>query len=142
MSRWDLQIVLDHPRLLGSQDNCHLPALRPAARTLVLPSSACAVWYRSRGRRQYAHADWPVPRDLSRVSTIERHHRIRDQLERPRRKRGQRRSELRATIGRGIGCPTPLATEHHGDEHLKPLQATAAASMAAAVMACACVPWG
>ena len=55
-------------------------------------------------------------------STLERHHRVRDQLERPRRKRSQRRSELRATIGSsGIGCPTPLATEHHGDEHLEPL---------------------
>ena len=101
----------------------------------VLGSSACEVLYRSRGQRQYACAAWPVPWDLSRVSTIERHHRIRDQLERPRRQGSQRRSELRATIGRGIGCPTPLATEHHGDEQLKPLQAIAAASMAAAVMA-------
>jgi hypothetical protein len=47
------------------------------------------------------------------------------------RKRGQRRSKLRATIGRGIGWPTPLASEHHGDDHLEPLQAIAAASMAA-----------
>jgi hypothetical protein len=65
------------------------------------------------------------------VVTIERHHRVRDHLERPRRKRGERRSELRATSGRGIGMPTPLASEHHGDDHLEPLQAIAAASMAA-----------
>jgi hypothetical protein len=75
-----------------------------------------------------------APRDLSRVSTIERHHRVRDQLERPRRKRGQRRSELRATIGGcDIGMPTPLAREHHGDEHLEPLQAIAAVSITAAL---------
>ena len=98
----------------------------------ALGSSACAVLYRSRGQRQYVYAAWPVPRDLSRVSTIERHHRIRDHLERPRRKRAQRRSELRATIGGSdIGMPTPLASEHHGDDHLEPLQAIAAASMAA-----------
>jgi hypothetical protein len=80
-----------------------------------------------------ACAAWPVLRDRSRVSTIERRHRVYDHLERPRRKRGQRRSELRATIGHGIGMPTatPLASEHHGDDHLEPLHAIAAASMAA-----------
>ncbi len=72
-----------------------------------------------------------MPRDLSRVSTIERRHCLRDHLERPGRKRGQRRGELRATTGRGIGMPTPLASEHHGDDHLEPLQAIAAESMAA-----------
>ena len=68
-----------------------------------------------------------------RGSTIKRHHRVRDRLERPRRKRSQRRSELRATIGRDISMPTPLAREHHGDEHLEPLQAIAAVSIAAVV---------
>ena len=72
-----------------------------------------------------------MPRDLSRVSTIERRHRVRDHLEQPRWQRGQRRSELRATTGRGIGMQTPLASKHHGDDHLEPLQAIAAASMAA-----------
>ena len=71
------------------------------------------------------------PRRASSVSTVERHHRVRDHLERPRRKRGERRSELRAPTGRSIGMPTPLASEHHGDDHLEPLQAIAAASMAA-----------
>jgi hypothetical protein len=102
----------------------HLLALHPSARTLLLLRSACAVLCRSRGQRQYACADWLVPRDLSRVSTIERHHRVRDHLERPRRKRGERRSELRAPTGRGIGMPTPLASEHHGDDHLEPHQAS------------------
>jgi hypothetical protein len=64
---------------------------------------------------------------------IERHQRVRDELERPRRKRGQRLSELRATIGRRIGMLTPLAREHHGDEHFETLQAIAAVSMAAEV---------
>ena len=111
----------------------HLLALHPSARTLLLLRSVCAVLCRSRGERQYACADWPVPRDLSRVSTIERRHRVRDHLEQPRWQRGQRRSELRATVGCGIrvGMPTPLASEHHGDEHLEPLQAIAAASMVA-----------
>ena len=77
---------------------------------------------------------------LSRVSAIKKlkpsRHRVRDHLERPRRKRGQRHSELRATIGRSIGMPTPLASEHHGDEHFETfetLQAIAAVSMAAVV---------
>ena len=74
-----------------------------------------------------------MPWQLSRVSTIERHQRVRDHLEQPRRKRSQRRSELRVTIGRGIDWPTPLASEHHGDEHLEPLQALAAVSTAAVV---------
>ncbi len=105
---------------------------------ILLDLCACvhtcaALLYRSRGQRLYACADWPVPWDLSRVSTLERHHRVRDQLERPRRKRSQRRSELRATIGGGIGMPTPLASEHHGDEHFETLQAIAAVPMAAAV---------
>jgi hypothetical protein len=129
-AEWGLQTVLDLPRLLRSQDTgtcsrCIRPLERCSCREVR------AVLCRSRGQRQYACADWPVPRDLSRVSTIERHHRVRDHLERPRRKRGERRSELRATIGRGIGMPTPFASEHHGDDHLEPLQATAAASMAA-----------
>ena len=89
-----------------------------------------SVLYRSRGQRQYACADWPVPWDLSRVSIIERHHHVRDHLERPRRKRSQRRSEVRATVGSSIFMPTPLASEHHGDDHLEPLQAIAAVSMA------------
>ena len=109
----------------------HLLALHPSARTLLLLSIARTVLYRSRGQRQYGSAAWPVPRDLSRVSTIERRHRVRDHLERPRRKRSERRSELRATTGRGIGMQTPLASEHHGNDHLEPLQAIAAASMAA-----------
>ena len=111
----------------------HLLALHPSARTLLLLRCDCAVLYRSRGQRQYACAAWPVLWDLSRVGAIyiERRHRVRDHLERPRRKRGQRRSELRAPIGRGIGMATPLAREHHGDDHLEPLQAIAAASMAA-----------
>jgi hypothetical protein len=101
---------------------------------ILLDLCACAaLLYRSRGQRLYACADWPVPWDLSRVSTLERHHRVRDQLERPRRKRGQRRSELGAAVGGGIGMPTPLAREHHGDEDLEPLQAIAAVSKAAAV---------
>ena len=111
----------------------HLLALHPSARTLLLLRSACAVLCWSRGERQYACADWPVPRDLSHVSTIERRHRVCDHLERPRRKRGQRRSKLRATTGRGIGMPTPLASEHHGDDHLEPLQIIAAVLMAAVV---------
>ncbi len=114
--------------------------MRPGARALLPLSRACAVQYRSRGQRQYARADWLVPQDLSRVSTIERHHRVRDQLERPRRQGSQRRSELRATIGSsGIGMPTPLSSEHHGDDHLEPLQAIAAESMAA-VVTVLCVP--
>jgi hypothetical protein len=64
---------------------------------------------------------------------IERLQRVRDQLERPRRKRGERRTELCATIGPGIGMPTPLAREHHGDEHIESLQAVAAVSKAAVV---------
>ena len=106
----------------------HLPALRPGARALVLLSSACA--FCPVQTAAVACADWPVPRDLSPAS-VERHDRVCDHLERPRRKRGQCRSELRATIGGGM--PTPLASEHHGDDHLEPLQADAAVSMAAAV---------
>ncbi len=65
---------------------------------ILLDLCACvhtcaALLYRSRGQRLYACADWPVPWDLSRVSTLERHHRVRDQLERPRRKRSQRRPQ-------------------------------------------------
>jgi hypothetical protein len=75
----------------------------------------------------------PAPNPVACSGTIERHHRVRDLLERQRRKRDQRRSELRATVGRGIGMPTPLASEHHGDEHLEPLQATAAVPTAAVV---------
>jgi hypothetical protein len=72
----------------------------------------------------------------------ERHHCVRDHLERPRRKRSQRLSKIRATVGRGyrselraaigrvFGTPTPLASEHHGDDHLETLQAIAAVSMA------------
>ena len=100
---------------------------------ILLDLCACAaLLYRSRGQRLYACADWPVPRDLSPAS-VERHDRVCDHLERPRRKRSQRRSELRATIGGGIGMPTPLASEHHGDDHLEPLQAIAPVSMAVVV---------
>ena len=95
---------------------------------MVLLSSACA--FCPVQTAAVACADWPVPRDLSPAS-VERHDRVCDQLERPRRERGQRRGELRATIGGGM--PTPLASEHHGDDHLEPLQADAAVSMAAAV---------
>ena len=97
---------------------------------MVLLSSACA--FCPVQTAAVACADWPVPRDLSPAS-VERHDRVCDHLERPRRKRGQRRSELRAMIGGSIGMPTPLASEHHGDEDLEPLQADAAVSMAAAV---------
>ncbi len=115
---------------------------------VVIAERCRAVLYRSRGERQYVRADWPVTRDLSRVRTAERHHRVRNHLERPRRKRGQRRSELRATIGgSGIGMPAPLASEHHGDEHLEPsdtpLQAIAAVDQWRSwPRSCVCVLWG
>ena len=61
----------------------------------------------------------------SRVGTAQRSHRVCDHLKQPRRQRGECRSELRATIGHGIGWPTPLAREHHGHEHLEPLHTSA-----------------
>jgi hypothetical protein len=63
-------------------------------------------------------------------SPAERRQRICDHLERPRRQRGERRSELRAAIGRGIGWQKPFAREHHGDEQLEPLRTNASVSMA------------
>jgi hypothetical protein len=48
----------------------------------------------------------------------ERRHCVRNHLERPRRKRSQRRSEFRAAIGLIFGMQTSLTSEHQGDEHL------------------------
>jgi hypothetical protein len=118
-----------------------LLALRPAARAVALLSSVCAVLCRSCGQRQCVRADWPVPWHLSRVSTAECHHRVGDQLERPRRKRSQRRSELRATIGRGIGWPTTLASEHHGDDHSR-CKPSPQHQWRPWPRSCACVLWG
>jgi hypothetical protein len=61
----------------------------------------------------------------------QRHHRLRDHLEQPRWQRGERSGQLRAAVGRGIGWPTPLAREHHGDEHLEPLHTSASVSVTA-----------
>ena len=81
------------------------------------------------------------------VSKNERRHRVCDHLEQPRWQRGERRSELGAAIGRGIGWrqQTPLAREHNGDEHLEPLHTSIAVSIEAIVavlrlcaMGCTC----
>ena len=97
---------------------------------MSLPSSAalyngrhCVGWRRNVGVRTCAV--WPLPKvtlkSPSRIGTAERSHRLCDHLERPRRQRGERRGQLRAAVGRGVCWRTPLAREHHGDEHLKPL---------------------
>ncbi len=58
----------------------------------------------------------------SRVGTAQRRHRVCNHLERPRWQRGKCRRELRAAVGRGVCWCTPLAREHHSDEHLEPLR--------------------
>jgi hypothetical protein len=69
------------------------------------------------------------------IGMPERRHRVRDHLEQPRWKRRERRRELHAAATRAAPkqawraplhaqrCCTPLAREHHGDEHLEPLHA-------------------
>ena len=74
------------------------------------------------GRMRYGHCLGTRP---SRIGNAERSHRLCNHLERPRRQRGERRGQLRATVGRVVCWCMPLAREHHGDEHLEPLQATA-----------------
>jgi hypothetical protein len=103
------------------------PSARCAAATVSLPSGAVLCNGRRRvGRRHNVgvrtRAVWPLPWSPSRVGTAQRSHRLCDHLERPRRQRGERRGQLRAAVG-SIACwCMPLAREHHGDEHLKPLQ--------------------
>ena len=79
-------------------------------------------------------AVWPVQWSPSRVCTAERSHRVCDHLERPRRQRGERRSQLRAAESIACWC-MPLTREHHGDEHLEPLHTSASVSIAAGVAA-------
>jgi hypothetical protein len=56
-----------------------------------------------------------------RIGTAQRSHRLCNHLERPRRQRGKCHGQLRAAVGSVVCWCTPLAREHHGDEHLKPL---------------------
>ena len=63
----------------------------------------------------------------------ERRHRVRDHLEQPRWQRGERRGERRATANLCVCQCTPLAREHHGDEHLEPLHALHADALVSAV---------
>ena len=110
------------------------PSARCATATMSLPSSA--VLYDGRhcvGRRRNVGvrtcAVWPLPKvtlkSPSRIGTAERSHRLCDHLEQPRWQRGERRGQLRAAVGRGVCLCTPLAREHHGNEHLKPLHTSA-----------------
>jgi hypothetical protein len=116
------------------------PSARCAAATRSLPYSAalyngrhCAGRRRNVGVRTCAV--WPLPRSPSRIGTAQRSHRLCDHLERPRRQRGKCRGQLRAAVGRGVCWSTPLACEHHGDEHLEPLHTSASVSIAARVAA-------
>ena len=97
--------------------------------------------------RIYTAGSGKAPPSLSNVGMPERRHRVRDHLEQPRWQRGERRSELGAAIGRGIGWrqQTPLARKHHGDEHLGLLHTGTAVSIGAIVavlrlcaMGCTC----
>jgi hypothetical protein len=116
------------------------PSARCAAATLSLPSSAAL--YNGRhcvGRRRNVGvrtcAVWPLPRSPSRIGTAQRSHRLCDHLEWPRRQRGKCGSQLRAAVGSVVCWCTPLAREHHGDEHLQPLHTSASVSIAACVAA-------
>ena len=62
----------------------HLPTLRPAERAVALLSSACAVWFGTghEGSGRTCAQTGQEPRDLSRVSTADHHHRAGDQRER------------------------------------------------------------
>jgi hypothetical protein len=106
------------------------PSARCAAATVSLPS--CAVLPNGRhcgGRRRNVGARkcaaWPLRRSPSRIGTAQRSHRLCDHFERPRRQRGERRGQPRAAVGSVVFQCTPLAREHHGDEHLEPLHTRA-----------------
>jgi hypothetical protein len=60
-----------------------------------------------------------------RSTSVERRHRVRDDLEHARWQRCKRRGERCAATGLGICKYTPLACEHYDDEHLEPLHADA-----------------
>ena len=62
----------------------------------------------------------------SHVGAADRRHRHRDHLHQARRLRCERRCERRAAVG-GVGPSrrTPLAGEHHGNEHVEPLHGAA-----------------
>jgi hypothetical protein len=76
---------------------------------------AATFFARSRGRHN--------------VGTTQRRHRVQDHLEWPRWQRGECRCEWRAAADRGICSSMPLAREHHGDEHLEPLHASASTAV-------------
>ena len=118
------------------------PSARWAAATLSLPSSAalyngrhCAGRRRNVGVRPGTCAVWPLPWSPSGIGTAQRSHRLSDHLERPRRQRGKCRGQLRAAVGSVVCWCTPLAREHHGDEHLEPLHTSASVSITAGVAA-------
>ena len=118
---------------------------------MPLPSSAAL--YNGRhcvGRRRNVGvrtcAVWPLPKvtlkSPSPIGTAERSHRLCDHLEQARWQRGERRGQLRAAVGRGVCWRTPLAREHHGNEHLEPLHTSASESITASATPCACARLG
>ena len=116
------------------------PSARRAAATLSLPSSAALYNGRHRGGRRRnvgvrTCAVWPLPRSPSRIGTAQRSHRLCNHLERPRRQRGKCHGQLRAAVGSVACWCTPLAREHHGDDHLEPLHTSASVSITASVAA-------
>jgi hypothetical protein len=89
----------------------------------------CKLWsatvtaptQQSKPQPQPQLARWSLHIELN----AQRSHRLCNHLERPRRQRGECRGQLRAAVGRNVCRCTPLAREHHGDEHLEPLHAKA-----------------
>jgi hypothetical protein len=82
------------------------------------------------------------------VLSAERRCRISDDLDHARWQRCERRGERCAVTALGNSSYTPLAREHHGDEHLEPLNADATAKLPTAAFVavsracrgmCACV---
>jgi hypothetical protein len=92
--------------------------------------------------RMYRAGSSRAPPSPSRIGMPERSHRVRDDRKHPRWQRRERRGKLRAAAVLCVCQCTPLAREHHGDEHLEPLHADASRNQRWPLLrSCASAAW-